>query len=72
MVNRTQTNICYCCLHDFPVGEMHEGTMTYTGRLRGVVQHVLVCTACRHLGCDVMNPTGCKRPEAAGAFSPPC
>ena len=57
-------DFCYCCFAEIPNGVAHPAT--YTSKIGGstVIQHVSVCTACRRLGCDVMNPEGCKRPES--------
>ena len=56
-------DVCYCCFNDTPDTDVHHATNT--GNIAGVtvVQYMVVCTACRRLGCEVMNPEGCKRPE---------
>ena len=54
---------CYCCFNDTPAADLHAATNTANVAGVTVVQHVTVCTACRRLGCEVMNPEGCKRTE---------
>mgnify|MGYP001594985059 CR=1 FL=1 len=59
-------DVCDCCFIEAAEGTMHPGEVSYkVGEHRAVTQ-VIVCAACRRLGCEVQNPEGYKRPEAAG------
>ena len=55
---------CYCCFIEIPDGTGHHGEARWHTGETTVVSQLQVCDVCRRLGCDVLNPYGCKRPEA--------
>jgi hypothetical protein len=57
--------ICFCCFLEVSPEDEQPGEATWTVGETTVVSHVVVCIACRRLGCEVLNPDGCKRPEKA-------
>ena len=60
-------DVCYCCFIEAAQGTMHPGEASYkVGEYQAVTQ-VTVCDVCWRLGCEVLNPEGCKRPGAADA-----
>lgn len=62
----TQTDVCYCCFLDTPIGDLHPAEYSAKVESGTLTAYFSVCTACRRLGCDVPNPEGCKRPELVG------
>ncbi len=58
------TEWCYCCFIEIDTETAHPGEASY--QMPGgftMRTQVYVCTACRRLGCEILNPDGCKRPE---------
>lgn len=61
------SEFCYCCFVDLLPGEGNPGEARWKVGDTTVVSEVVVCTVCRRLGCEVLNPDGCKKPEAVEA-----
>lgn len=57
------TELCFCCFIEIAEGQEQSGTATWKVTGMRVISELFICTACRRLQCDVLDPNGCKRPE---------
>ncbi len=59
-------DVCYCCFVAVEPGQFSLGEAIWRPAGGTTVIHadLKVCHTCRRLECDVLNPFGCKNPDA--------